>query len=253
MKILWCCFTGLGFYVSYYYSSMIKTEAVTVRTPKVAMTYQDVIDMNLDILFDGTLDSYFAFKSASSNSLKGKIWKRQKFMGKFSFQNILKFKKKLVSSKTVYIADKKLISHFKYALYSIVKKENETKLMIIPDPLEQSILRAIAFNAELNDIHQRNINRRGAQLLHANLWDINNLKISRLAMFFYNFVTTQEDDTNYQDFNDYVSQNIILPHPQVLKPDLNYFKGLLRVCGICIVISMYVLIYENMYYYLYPI
>jgi len=253
MKILWCCFTAFGFYVSFYYSSMIKTEAVTVKTPKVAMTYQDIIDMNLDIMFDLHLNSYLAFKSAPSNSLKGKIWEKKKVSGSLSFEDILEVKQKIVSSKTVYIADENILSYFKYGLYSMVKQEEETKLIIISDPLEQSYLRAADFNAKLNDIHQRKINRRASQLLQANLWEISILKISRLLMFIYNFVTTQHVDTNYEDFNNHVSQNIILPQPVVLKPDLHYFKGLLRVCGISIVISMYVLIYEHLYYYLYPI
>ena len=63
-------------------------------------------------------------------------------------------------------------------------------------------------------------------------------------MFLNNFVT-QNPSKDFSDFEDYVSSRIILPLPEILTPDLHYFKGLITLSGICFFICFIVLIFEK--------
>jgi len=228
---------------------MIKTEAVTVRTPLVAMTYQDVLNMNLTVYFEGIFGSYVSFKSASNESLKGKIWRKNSGILEPTFDNLSKFEEPIFSTRIVLIISRRLMKFFELTGYSRLKAKNnkELKMMLISDPSETPHFSAFAFNSHFNPFHQKLVNKYASRRLQADLDNNNYLQISRLFMFLHNFVT-QNPSKDFSDFEDYISSRIILPLPEILTPDLHYFKGLIILSGICFLISFIVLIFEKFYF-----
>jgi len=66
-------------------------------------------------------------------------------------------------------------------------------------------------------------------------------------MLFINSLT-QNPFNDFSDIEDYVSSRIIPPHPKIITPDLNYFKGILIVCSIVLLISFVSLVLEKLFY-----
>jgi len=237
MFLLWICFTSFGFYVGYFYSSMIKTDAVTVKTPDVAMSYQDILDMNLSVLMDGSWDADLSFKNANKNSLKGRIWmKNEEVMTPQS--DLFKIRDKLISTKAVGIGYSKGISIFKNAGYTLIKPMKDLRLMITRDPSEEPILRVSAINSFLEHKYKKMINRRLNHVLQAYIFEfIFDMEIPRYLAFSYSYLMTGHVNEDFADIDDYVSSTILLDHPHILTPDLSYFYGLFSVVSIGFAIS----------------
>ena len=75
--ILTCCLLLFSYYVTFFYSSMIKTDIVTVKAPYVIASYQDILDdPEVQPYMRDDFNIYISFKNATSGSLKRKIWER---------------------------------------------------------------------------------------------------------------------------------------------------------------------------------
>ena len=75
--ILICTLLTYSYFVTFFYSSMIKTDMVTVKTPKIIGSYQDLVDDPVAQPFIGqTHDEYVSFKNATEGSVKRTIWER---------------------------------------------------------------------------------------------------------------------------------------------------------------------------------
>lgn len=65
------------FWLTYYYASMIKTDAVNVKQQKVIGSYADVLtSKSLNPMSADFFDEYLSFKNAEPSTMKGKIWQR---------------------------------------------------------------------------------------------------------------------------------------------------------------------------------
>jgi len=247
MFLLWICFTSFGFFVGYFYCSMIKTDAVTVKAPEVAMSYQDVLDMNLSILMDGSFDADLSFKNADKNSLKGKIWmKNPEVVTPQS--DFIKIQDKFISTKTVAIGYSKVINTFKYTGYRRIKPMEDLRLMITRDPSEEAILRVLAFNSFLEHKYKKMINRLLNHVLQANILElVTDMEVSRYMVFLYSYGMTGHVKEDFADIDDYVSSNILLDDPHILTPELSYFYGLFSVVSIGFGISFLCLGIEVLY------
>ena len=126
---------------------MIKTEAVTVKAPPVAMSYEDILDMNLSVLMDGMFDASSSFKKADPNSIKGKIWKKNPML--MSPHKNFFFLEQLYSTTAVYIGYAKPLNIGKYMTYSRLK-QLDLKAMLSKDHSEEYIVRVSAFNSFLD-------------------------------------------------------------------------------------------------------
>ena len=75
--LLTCCLLTFSYYVTFFYSSMIKTDMVTVKTPRVIASYQDILDdPQIEPYIHHVFDEHIAFKDADKGSCKRKIWER---------------------------------------------------------------------------------------------------------------------------------------------------------------------------------
>ena len=80
--LLTCCLLTFSYFVTFFYTSMIKTDMVTVKTPRVIASYQDIlVDPSILPYIRHMLDEYISFKEAGAGSLKKKIWERIVKMG----------------------------------------------------------------------------------------------------------------------------------------------------------------------------
>jgi len=228
---------------------MIKTEAVTVKTPRVAMTYQDVRDMNLKVYIEGVFGSHVSFESASNESLKGKIWRNMSGLVQFKLDDMAKLEEKMFSTRTVLISSRRLMMMLELTAYSKLKANNNEnlKMMLISDPSETPYLSAAIISSHVSPFHQKLIIKHGSLRLQGGINDNAYLQISRLLMLLNNFVI-QNPSKDFSDFEDYVSSRIILPLPEILTPNLHYFKGLIILSGICFLICFIVLMFEKLYF-----
>ena len=75
--LLTCCLLTFSYFVTFFYFSMIKTDIVTVKTPRTIASYQDFLDDPLiQPYIRHMLDEYISLKLAEEGSLKRKIWER---------------------------------------------------------------------------------------------------------------------------------------------------------------------------------
>ena len=244
MFLLWICFTSFGFFVTYFYSSMIKTEAVTVKTPDVAMSYQDVLDMNLNIIMDGSFDAYLSFKNAGPKSLKGRIWKESPELINLQ-SDLFTLEKAITSTKTIFIGYSKPINVFKYIGYTKIKPRKNLRMMLTTDASEEAFLRVSAFNSFLDNKYKKMITRHSNHIFQANVFYlIIDLEVSRYLMFFYTYITTGLVNEDFADFDDYVSSKILLDQPHIFTPEVSYFYGLFCVVCVGFVLSFFSFVIE---------
>jgi len=247
MFVLWMCFTSFGFFVGYFYSSMIKTDAVTVKAPDVAMSYQDVLDMNLSVLLDGSLDAYVSFKNADPNSIKGRIWKKNEELLSIK-SDIIKLEAQITSTKTVVIGHSKQMNVAKYVGYARIKPMKDLRVMLTTDQSEEPKVRVLAVNSFLDPKHIKLLHRRISHVFQANLVElVLDLEMSRYIMFLYSYSVTGQVNENFADFDDYVSSKIHLGQPQIFTPDMSYFYGLFYVVSLCLGLSLLSLVIEVLY------
>ena len=75
LRISLCLFL---FWVTFYFTSMVRTELVSVKNPVTINSYQDILQENLMPVFIESTTDYLSFMHASKDSDAGKIWTRVK-------------------------------------------------------------------------------------------------------------------------------------------------------------------------------
>ena len=76
-----CCIIFAAFYVRFYFTSMIKTEAVVSKKPVTVESYEDVLSMDRRPVWPSMTNAYQEFQNADPASKEGRIWKKAQAMG----------------------------------------------------------------------------------------------------------------------------------------------------------------------------
>ena len=246
-RILICCLLMLSFSVTYSYISMIKTEMVTVKTPQVIASYQDIVDdPQIEPFMGHVLDEYHLFRTASKGSLKNKIWNRMIRLGIDKHlintpKDGMEIQDKLLNRKAVLIAYSRVINAMKYMLTIIAKKTTKRFLHSI-DPSEQPVMSAYVFNSfmlhEISEKFSKNIQKYVESGLNQQLLD----NLAKIGSKVFN--TIMNLDSNISDIDSYFSERVLLPHPVVIKPDLQYFSSLFVLFVVFCILAFDILIIE---------
>ena len=246
-RILNCCLLMLSFSVTFSYISMIKTEMVTVKTPRVIASYQDILDdPDIEPFMDYVFDEHRLFRNASRGSLKNKIWNRMMRLGldkhlANTLDNVMEIKDKLMNRKAVVIA----YGHFAYAgkyMGTIVAKETTKRFLVSFDPSEQPVMSAYVLNSfmpqETSVKYTKRIRRYVESDLRKQFLD-NIAKIgAKMAKRIMDF------DSDISDVESYFGERVLLPHPVVINPDLQYFSSFFIVFFVLCVPEFVILIIE---------
>lgn len=76
-RILVTLLVMLMFFVGFFYSSMIKTDQVTVKAPQVVSSYKDIeVDEKVKPLFLSYSDAFHLFRRSEETSFRYKVWQR---------------------------------------------------------------------------------------------------------------------------------------------------------------------------------
>jgi hypothetical protein len=167
LRISLCFFM---FLIIFYFTSMVRTELVTVSKPKTINTYQDILDENMIPVFIGSSDDYHTFKQAKKGTMERRIWDRllqecpvyQKCLktgvGEFSqaLQVMMEFKKVLIASMERSYVVRPLSCSLKELLGDINSKPNgekrwtDVRSWVRKEPTTPARLRGNAFSKSFN-------------------------------------------------------------------------------------------------------
>ena len=247
--LLTCCLLTFSYFVTFFYSSMIKTDMVTVKAPKVIVSYQDILDgPEIKPYIYNAFDEYTSFKHAEQGSLKRKIWERILKMGVNELVNhgrnleLLDPKSAFMNSKAVMLGYASLLDAGKHWLPLIFKKEN-IRGLYVSDPTESEKLSASVINRMTTEAVSHKYQAKMRRLFEGHFYYkyMKTLGLEQ-AQFYANFFEMGKDTS---DFEQYFSPRVVLPSPELVKPNITYFMSLFISYLILCIIQFIVFLIER--------
>ena len=233
--LLTCCLLTFSYFVTFFYSSMIKTDMVTVKAPRVIASYHDIIDdPSIQPYIRHNFDEFFPFKNALPGSIKRKIWDRIVELGvdKHVFgSNWDKEDTIFYDPRHPFMNSKAIIltyassTHFVEYLFGIVLKDlNDRKMLLASDPADSTKLSASVLNRQTSPRFSHLYLIRMRRFLEADMWQrmINNAELL-WAEYYMDKLNKGKD---FSDVHEYVHRKVLLPDPELVKANMDYFMFL---------------------------
>ena len=230
--LLTCCLLTFSYFVTFFYTAMIKTDMVTVKTPRVIASYQDIVDdPSIQPYIRHNFDEYKSFKHAPSGSLKKKIWERVVKMGVgkliYDSNYTMPFedtKHPFMNYEGVIMAYSSVINYFKYYFAVHFKSRQTRKGLYVSDFTESAKVSAVVINHMTSKAVSQKYERRIKRFFQGHLWAkvIDNAGLYK-ARYSAGKLRLGKD---LSDADQYVNQRVILPKPVLLKPNITYFVSL---------------------------
>ena len=245
--LLTCCLLLFSYYVTFFYTSMIKTDMVTVKTPRVIASYQDILDdPQIEPYIWRAFDEYKSFKVARAGSRKKNIWKRILKMGVNKLvvadlrSNFLDPNHPFMRSKAVGMAYANVYNAGKqfFALY--LKKE-KTRGLYVSDPTESEKVSASVINRMTTETVSYKYQARMRRFFEGHFYQvfIKNLGLEQVQFYADSF----EMGKDISDVEQYFSQRVVLPEPVIVKPNITYFMPLfISYLALCFIQSIVFLV-----------
>ena len=241
--ILICNLLTYSYFVTFFYSSMIKTDMVTVKTPKIIGSYQDLLDdPEIQLFITHLGDEYLSFKTAPEGSVKRRIWERVLSQG---------IDKHVVDTKKIdvvlsfadpngpFLNGKASMFVFTYALEGgkymggllakgLSKRKEDPRnirFLYVYDDSEKFVTTTCIMNALTPDEVAKKYVVRRRRLFEAGTPDKNSKKNGLI------FADTYADELlgfgkDISDVDEYFSQRVVLPEAVIVKPNMTYFRAL---------------------------
>ena len=258
--ILICILLTYSYFVTFFYSSMIKTDMVTVKDPKTIGSYQDLLDDSKIQPFISHLnDEYVSFKTAPEGSLKRRIWKRVLSQGidehVFGSKNI-DVVMSLVNPDGPYLNTKAALLTFSHSLPlgkymggllakgMSKRKEKNIRFLYVYDDSETFVTTTYVMNALTPGKVAKKYFVRRRRLFEA---DIFRKFVDKTGLSYAERFGDQlfESGKDISDVDEYVTQRVVLPEPEIFKPDMTYFMPLLVLYLILSFLSLLLLLIER--------
>ena len=243
-----------SFWITFYFSASIKTEAITVIPAKVIKSYQNILDNEkVNPMFLRFFDEYFSFKFADESSVKRKVWKRVNEKGTenciFGFDDISRFIKlmdSVKSQKGALVMFDDLIYAFRYFILSLLR-ESKLRSYFVYDPIEQAHVRTLLFNHEISKKSEKVFNRRMSLVRESgfkkNLFE--NLATTSLDIY-VEFMSSDKPSRDISPIGEYFSTRVLLSDSVVTTPGLDYLKGIYALVSGLFLLSLFLLFFEIM-------
>ena len=260
--ILICILLTYSYFVTFYYSSMIKTDMVTVKDPKTIASYQDLLDdPDIQPFIAHLGDEYVSFKTAPEGSVKRKIWERVLSQG--MDKHVVDTKKldvimSLANPDGPFLNSKAAMFAFTFALEGgkymggllakgISKnKQNlrNVRFLYVYDDSETFVTTTYVINTLTSEevakkyfVHRRRLSETGIDTIFA---DKNGAS----------FAETYADQllgfgNDISDVDEYFSQRVVLPEAVIVKPDVTYFMPLFVLYLVLCFLSFVLLLIER--------
>ena len=228
--LLTCCLLTFSYFVTFFYTSMIKTDMVTVKAPKVIASYQDILDgPKIKPYICYGFDEYTSFKYAKEGSLKRKIWERilkmgvKKLVSHRGIGKLLYLNSPFMNSKAVVMAYVSLLDVGKYWI-SLYFWEKKTRGLYVSDATESAKLSASVINRMTTDTVSHKYQVRMRRFFQGHFYPkfLQNLGLE-LEEFYAGRLGMAK---HISDIDEYISERVVLPSPVPVKPNINYFMPL---------------------------
>ena len=239
--LLTCCLLTFSYFVTFYYTAMIKTDMVTVKTPRVIASYQDILDdPSIRPYIRHTFDEYKSFKQAPLGSVKRKIWNRIVKMGvnRLVYNDesnsdgdedirFLRSKNPVMYTKAVIMAYTRLVYVVKYMLglhLKIVEEWKNRRGLYVSDPTDSDRLSASVINSMSDEVISIKYQKRMRRFFEGHFWyKITDNTGVLWAQHYGDMMGLGKD---ISDADQYVNEKVLLPEPELVKQTITYFTPL---------------------------
>ena len=260
--ILICSLLTYSYFVTFFYSSMIKTDMLTVKTPKIIGSYQDLLDdPEIQPFIIHLIDEYVSFKTAPEGSVKKKIWERVLSLG--IDKHIVETKNidgamssvdpngPLLNGKAAIFAFSYVLEGGKYMSGLLAKglskrKEDRRNIrfLYVYDASEKVFMTTFIMNALTPEEVAKKYFVRRRRLVEAGIPE-NIFTKNGLA-----FAETYADELlgfgkDISDVDEYFSQQVVLPEAVIVKPNMIYFMPLIVLYLVLCFLSFLLLLIER--------
>ena len=230
LKVLltWCLLT-FSYFVTYFYSSMIKTDMVTVKAPRVIASYQDILDdPSIQPYIRHSFDEYKSFRDASSESHKRKIWERIVEMGVgrlvFDSNFSLPFydpQHPFMRTKAVVMAYNEMFNFVKYSFGLYLKELKNRKALFASDATESARLTTSVLNRITSKAVSQKYERRIKRFFEGHFYHkiIDNAGL-QAAQVYADLLKLGND---ISDVHEYAGQKVVLSDPELVEANMAYF------------------------------
>ena len=253
--LLTCCLLMFSYFVTFFYSTMIKTDMVmgkvVVKPSRVIASYQDILeDPEIEPYIRNIFDEYVSFKHAPSGSLKRKIWERVVKMGVSSlvYKNnvdieFLDSQHPFMKTKAVIMVYSSLAHGFKYFFALHLKSRSNRKGLIVIDAFESEKMSASVMNRMTGEVISHKYEGRMRRFFEGHFWHkvVDNMGLQS-AEFSSQMLGFSND---ISDADEYISQRVLLPESVVVKPNMAYFMLLFKSYLVLFVIQLIVFLFET--------
>ena len=252
--LLTCCLLMFSYYVTFFYSSMIKTDMVTVKAPRVIASYQDILDdPEIQPYIRHTFDEFFPFKNAPPESLKRKIWERIVKLGvdKYVFgsdwdkEDTLFFDPHhpFMNSKAIIMAYASTTRFVEYLFGVVLKRYDNRKMLFASDSTETKRLSASVLNRITSPGFSHLYLIRMRRFLEADMWQRMVDHTGLLWAEYY--LELLHEGKDFSDVHEYVDRKVLLPDPILVKANMDYFLFLFITYLVLCVIQIMVFLMER--------
>ena len=260
--ILICNLLTYSYFVTFYYSSMIKTDMVTVKTPKVIGSYQDLLDdPDIQPFITHLTDEYVSFKLAPEGSVKRRIWEKVLSQGidkhvveTKNIDVILSFLNPggpFLNSKAAMFAFTSSVDGGKYMGGLLAKGMSKRKedprnirFLYVNDDSEPFVTTTYIINALTPEEVAKKYFVRRRRLVEAHFMDkvADKSGLSLAETYADEFLGFGKD---ISDVDEYFSQRVVLPEAVIFKPDITYFMPLFALYLVLCFLSFLFLLIER--------
>ena len=260
--ILICNLLIYSYFVTFFYSAMIKTDIVTVKNPKIIGSYQDFLDDPVAQPFIGqTHDEYVSFKNATEGSVKRKIWERvlsqeidEHVFDSKNIDVLMSFVNPdgpLLNTKAAMFAFSYELESGKYMGGLLAKglskrKENprNIRFLYVYDDSETFVTSTYIMNALTPEEVAKKYFVRRTRLFEAHFMEKTDDRngVSLADTYADQLLGFGRD---ISDVDKYFSQQVVLPKPVIVKPDITYFMPLFVVYLVLYFLAFVLLLIER--------
>ena len=258
--ILICNLLTYSYFVTFFYSSMIKTDMVTVKDPKIIGSYQDLLDDPEIQPFIAHLgDEYVSFKTAPEGSVKRKIWEGVLSLGIDKhvvdtknmevIMSLINPDGPFLNGKAVLCAFTFSVNGGKYMGGLVAKglskrKEDPRKIrfLYVYDDSESFVTTTYIMNALAPEEVAKKYLVRRTRLFESGI--VYKFGEKYVLSFSKNFVSQFfEFGRDISDVDEYFSPRVMLPQAVIFKPDITYFMPLFALyLVLCFLAFLFLLI-----------
>ena len=252
--LLTCCVLMFSYFVTFFYSSMIKTDMVTVKAPRVIASYQDILDdPQIEPYIRHTFDEYLSFKDAFPGSVKRKVWERTVKMGvaKHVFgsewykEDIVFYDRRhpFMNTKAAVMGYSNLINLVRYSAALILRSLKTQRVLAAFDPIESEKLSASVINRMTDEVISQKYEGRMKRFFEGHFYHKMADNVGLEYALFYGDLLGLEKDIS--DIEQYINERVVLPEPVLVEASITHFMPLFILYLVLCFVQLTVLLIEN--------